>query len=176
MVSNLLKKILGDKSSKDRKEYQPIIDEANAKFEALRNVSDDGLREKTKQFQQALKDGTAELEAEVQALKDKTNDPATTIHEKEELFEEIDGLTKKIDTKLEEILATILSEAFAVVKETSRRWAENGKLEVTAEEFDKDLASQKDGITIEGDKATWHNEWTAAGAPVKWNMIHYDVQ
>lgn len=176
MVSNLLKKILGDKSSKDRKEYQPIIDEANTKFEELRDVSDDELRSKTKYFQKTLKDGTADLEAEMQSLRDKTNDPATNIHEKEELFEEIDALSKRIDTKLEEILETLLTEAFAVVKETSRRWAENGKLEVTAEDFDKALASERDGISIEGDKAVWHNEWTAAGAPVKWNMVHYDVQ
>lgn len=176
MVSNLLKKILGDKSSKDRKEYQPIIDEANTKFEELRDVSDDELRSKTKYFQKTLKDGTADLEAEMQSLRDKTNDPATNIHEKEELFEEIDALSKSIDTKLEEILETLLTEAFAVVKETSRRWAENGKLEVAAEDFDKALASERDGISIEGDKAVWHNEWTAAGAPVKWNMVHYDVQ
>jgi len=176
MVSNLLKKILGDKSSKDRKEYQPIIDEANTKFEELRDVSDDELRSKTKYFQKTLKDGTADLEAEMQSLRDKTNDPATNIHEKEELFEEIDALSKRIDTKLEEILETLLTEAFAVVKETSRRWAENGKLEVTAEDFDKALASERDGISIEGDKAVWYNEWTAAGAPVKWNMVHYDVQ
>lgn len=176
MVSNLLKKILGDKSSKDRKEYQPIIDEANTKFEELRDVSDDELRSKTKYFQKTLKEGTANLEAEMQSLRDKTNDPATNIHEKEELFEEIDALSKRIDTKLEEILETLLTEAFAVVKETSRRWAENGKLEVAAEDFDKALASERDGISIEGDKAVWHNEWTAAGAPVKWNMVHYDVQ
>ena len=176
MVSNLLKKILGDKSSKDRKEYQPIIDEANTKFEELRDVSDDELRSKTKYFQKTLKDGTADLEAEMQSLRDKTNDPATNVHEKEELFEEIDALSKRIDTKLEEILETLLTEAFAVVKETSRRWAENGKLEVAAEDFDKALASERDGISIEGDKAVWHNEWTAAGAPVKWNMVHYDVQ
>jgi preprotein translocase subunit SecA len=176
MVSNLLKKILGDKSSKDRKEYQPVIDESNAKFEALKNVSDDELRAKTKQFQKILKDGTADLEAEVEALRDKTNDPSTTIHEKEDLFEEIDALTKKIDAKLEEILETILAEAFAVIKETSRRWGENGKLDVAAEEFDKNLASEKDGISIEGDRAIWHNEWTAAGTPVKWTMVHYDVQ
>ncbi len=176
MVSNLLKKILGDKSSKDRKEYQPIIDEANTKFEELRDVSDDELRSKTKYFQKTLKEGTANLEAEMQSLRDKTNDPATNIHEKEELFEEIDALSKRIDTKLEEILETLLTEAFAVVKETSRRWAENGKLEVAAEDFDKALASDRDGISIEGDKAVWHNEWTAAGAPVKWNMVHYDVQ
>ncbi len=176
MVSNLLKKILGDKSSKDRKEYQPIIDEANTKFEELRDVSDDELRSKTKYFQKTLKEGTANLEAEMQSLRDKTNDPATNIHEKEELFEEIDALSKRIDTKLEEIIETLLTEAFAVVKETSRRWAENGKLEVAAEDFDKALASERDGISIEGDKAVWHNEWTAAGAPVKWNMVHYDVQ
>ena len=85
-------------------------------------------------------------------------------------------MTEKIDEKIEEILEQIRPEAFAVVKETARRWAENGKLEVTAEDFDHDLASSRDGISIEGDKAIWHNQWTAAGAEVQWNMVHYDVQ
>ena len=85
-------------------------------------------------------------------------------------------MAKTIDDKIEEILEEIRPEAFAVVKETARRWVENGKLEVTAQEFDKDLAAQKDGITIDGDKAIWHNKWTAAGVDVEWNMVHYDVQ
>ncbi|MEY3199405.1 MAG: preprotein translocase subunit SecA, partial [Bacteroidota bacterium] len=103
-------------------------------------------------------------------------DPKTPMHEKEDLFERIDKLSKVIDEKIEEVLEYILPEAFAVVKETARRWSENGKLTVTAQQFDKDLAKRKDGITVEGETAIWHNKWSAAGAEVIWNMVHYDVQ
>lgn len=173
---NILKRLFGDKSSKDRKQYQPGIDLANAKFAELTNISDDELRAKTTYFQGLVKEGTQELENELAELKNKANDPSTPIQDKEALFETVDNMTKKIDDRIEEILESIRGEAFAVVKETARRWAENGKLEVTAQEFDRDLAAKKDGISFEGDKAIWHNEWTAAGAEVSWNMIHYDVQ
>jgi preprotein translocase subunit SecA len=173
---NLLKKLFGDKSSKDRKQYQPGIDAANEKFAEMKSLSDDELRAKTAYFKNLVVEGTQELEDEVSALKAKANDPATDIQDKEALFEDIDNMTKKIDDRIEEILETIRPEAFAVVKETARRWAENGKLEVTAQDFDRDLAAQKDGISFDGDKAIWHNEWTAAGAEVSWNMVHYDVQ
>ena len=173
---NLLKKLFGDKSSKDRKQYQPGIDAANEKFAEMKGLSDDELRAKTAHFKSLVTEGTQNLEDEVSALKAKANDPATAIQDKEALFESIDNITKKIDDRIEEILETIRPEAFAVVKETARRWAENGKLEVTAQDFDRDLAAQKDGITFDGEKAIWHNEWSAAGAEVSWNMIHYDVQ
>ena len=106
----------------------------------------------------------------------KANDPETSVDDKEPLFEKMDALSKEVNQKIEEVLLEILPEAFAVVKETSRRWAVNGQLEVTAQDFDRILANQKDGITIDGDKAIWHNAWTAAGAAVSWSMIHYDVQ
>ena len=176
MISDLLKKFFGDKSAKDRKEYQPIIDKANEFFLAFRNVSDNELRDKTSIFQTRVKEGTQKLEDELKQLTDQATDINTSIHLKEELFEEIDKLSKTIDDKIEEILAEILPEAFAVVKETARRWSENGQLTVTAKQFDRDLAAKKDGITIEGENAIWHNAWTAAGADVKWNMVHYDVQ
>ncbi|MFN5844919.1 MAG: DEAD/DEAH box helicase, partial [Flavobacteriia bacterium] len=176
MISDLLKKFFGDKSAKDRKEYQPIIDKANEFFLAFRNVSDNELRDKTSMFQTRVKEGTQKLEDELKQLTDQATDINTSIHLKEELFEEIDKLSKTIDDKIEEILAEILPEAFAVVKETARRWSENGQLTVTAKQFDRDLAAKKDGITIEGENAIWHNAWTAAGADVKWNMVHYDVQ
>ena len=176
MISDLLKKFFGDKSAKDRKEYQPIIDKANEYFLAFRNLSDDELRSKTADFQKRVKDGTQKLEDELKDLNDQATDLNTSIHLKEELFEKVDKLTKTIDEKIEEILADIMPEAFSVVKETARRWSENGQLTVTAQPFDRDLAAKKDGITIEGDKAIWHNAWTAAGADVKWNMVHYDVQ
>ena len=176
MASNLLKKLFGDKSAKDRKAYQPSIDQANAAFAKLQGLSDDELRAKTAAFKEVISHATANLENELEALNKKAADLSTPIHEKEELFESIDKMTGKIDAKIEEVLETIRPEAFAVVKETARRWNENGQLEVTALDFDIELASKKDGITIENGRAIWHNEWTAAGAPVSWNMVHYDVQ
>jgi len=176
MVSNLLKTFFGDKSSKDRKAYQPSIDQANAALQSLQNITDDELRAKTKGFQELVIQGTQELEDELKQLNEKANDLSTPIHEKEAIFEDIDKMTGTIDEKIEEILETIRPEAFAVVKETARRWAENGKLEVTAKDFDIELASQKDGIRIQNGKAIWDGQWTAAGAAVEWNMIHYDVQ
>ena len=176
MASNLLKKLFGDKSAKDRKAYQPSIDQANAAFALLQGLSDDELRAKTAAFKEVISQATANLENELEALNKKAADLSTPIHEKEELFESIDKMTGKIDSKIEEVLETIRPDAFAVVKETARRWNENGQLEVTALDFDIELASKKDGITIENGKAIWHNEWTAAGAPVSWNMVHYDVQ
>lgn len=173
---NILKKLFGDKSSKDRKQYQPTIDEANAKFAEIKQLSDDELRAKTNYFKGLVKEGTQDLEKEMAELKGTANNPATPIQDKEALFEKIDDLSKKIDERIEEILESIMTEAFAVVKETARRWAENGKLEVTAQDFDRDLAAVKDGISFDGDKAIWHNSWTAAGADVSWNMVHYDVQ
>lgn len=177
MISNLLKSILGDKSSKDRKEYQPIIDKANEHFKQLSGVSDDGLRERTAQFKRFIQEGTESMEKELDGLKQKANGNEISVQEKERIFEQIDKQSKAIDEKIEELLAQILPEAFAVVKETARRWAENGALKVTATEMDRSLAASRlDGISIEGDQAIWHNQWTAAGAAVKWEMVHYDVQ
>jgi preprotein translocase subunit SecA len=176
MISGLLKQFFGDKSSKDRKEYQPIIDKANEFFHSLRSISDDELRGKTVNFQKLVAEETNSLETELAQLNKRAIDVTTPIHEKEELFEKIDKLSKSIDEKIEEVLKTILPEAFAVVKETARRWSKNGSLVVTAQDFDRELATKKDGITIDGDKAIWSNTWNAAGTEVVWNMVHYDVQ
>ena len=176
MIGNLLKKLFGDKNDKDRKLYEPFSIAANEFQHTLTSLSDDELRNKTFAFQQLISEEKQELENEIKALELKVSDSATPIEEKEELFEKIDKLTRAIDDKIEEVLMQILPEAFAVVKETAKRWVENGKLEVTALDFDKDLATRKDGITITGDKAIWHNEWSVAGMKIKWNMVHYDVQ
>lgn len=176
MIGGLLKKIFGDKSSQDNKLYQPIIEQTNAFSAAIKSLSDDQLRGKTFEFQAKIKASTQSLEDEISSLKEKSNSAEVSVLDKEEYFEKIDALSKEIDQKIEETLKEIMPEAFAVVKETAFRWANNGQLEVTAQDFDKTLANQKDGITITGDKAIWHNEWTAAGTPVKWSMVHYDVQ
>ena len=176
MIQGILKKIFGDKSLKDQKNYQPLIDKTHEFTKILESLTDDELRAKTNYFQKTIKEGTKALENEVVELNAKANNPATVIFDKEAIFEKIDKLTLAIDQKIEEILESILPEAFAVIKETARRWAENGQLTVTAQQFDRDLAAKKDGIIIDGDIAIWYNKWTAAGSDVEWKMVHYDVQ
>src|SRR5690606_11240374 len=145
MISNLLKSILGDKSAKDRKQFQPIIDQANSFFQQYKSISDDELRQKTQEFRKQIQEGTQALEAELIELKAKASDLNIPVQEKEALFEQIDKQTKAIDDKIEEILDQILPQAFGVVKETARRWKENGQLKVTAQDFDRDLAASQIG-------------------------------
>jgi preprotein translocase subunit SecA len=173
---SILKKLFGDKSSKDQKEYQPSIDASTQHDAAMMKLSDDELRDRTYTFRKTITDSIAGLEKELGVLKAQAEDLNTPVTAKEAIFDGIDQLTKDIDEKIEETLEVIMGEAFAVVKETARRWASNGKLEVTANDFDRKIASSRRGISIEGDKAIWHNEWDAAGVPVSWNMVHYDVQ
>ncbi len=176
MIQGILKKIFGDKSNKDRKEYQPVIDKSNAAFAETQNISDDELRAKTLTFKSKIKEGTSEIESKIADLREKANNPETPVADKDELFEQIDKLDLEINTKIEEILLEILPDAFATIKETARRWAENKQLVVTATDMDKTLAAKKNGIEIQGDKAIWHNKWNAAGTEVEWGMVHYDVQ
>ena len=176
MLGGILKKILGDKSATDQKKYQPVIQQVGDIFNTLQNESDDALRGRTIKFKQKVQDAIASLEAEIADLTQKANDINMPLHQKEAIYENIDAKEKEVNVIIEKTLEEILPEAFAVVKETARRWAVNGQLTVTATELDKELATRKDGITIEGDKAIWSNKWTAAGAAVEWVMVHYDVQ
>ena len=176
MIQSILKKIFGDKSTSDRKSFQPIIDKTLEFQKEFQNISDDELRSKTVSFQDLIKKEISSIDEEIEKLKEKANDPSTLVLDKEAIFEKIDKLSKDSDNKIEEVLEQILPEAFATIKETARRWSENGKLVVEAKEFDRDLASKKDGIIIEGDKATWLSKWSAAGAEMEWKMTHYDVQ
>ena len=176
MIADILKKLFGDKTTKDKKIYWPFVDLTLAETEKIKALSDDGLRQKTREFQQIIRQEKQALEDELAELRTKAEDLSTPIHFKEELFEKIDKLEKAVDEQIEMTLEKILPEAFAVVKETAFRWANNGQLVITAEDYDRDLAKKKDGITIDGDKAIWHNEWTAAGTKITWNMVHYDVQ
>ena len=176
MISDLIKKIFGDKNAKDEKLYQPFIVDTNKALQLIQNLSDTELRGMTHSFQERIKNEKQHLEDELKSLEAKAADSATSIDDKEELFEQIDKLSKAIDDQIELTLLEILPQAFAVVKETANRWVTNGQLEVDALDFDRDLSLKKDGISINGNKAIWHNEWTAAGTKVKWNMVHYDVQ
>ena len=177
MFAKLLKRFLGDKSALDRKEIQPTLDAVLAAGEALLPLSDQQLRERTAALRARLEERTSEVRERMIALKrDADAMGEADLDAKEAAYEELDGLTKVLNTELEGGLEEILPEAFAVVRETARRLAENKELRVTATDFDRAVAARRSGVTVDGEVAVWHNRWMAAGAEVEWNMVHYDVQ
>ena len=175
-VNNILKKVFGNKSEKDVQELMPIVDQIKEKYEEFTSLSDDELRGKTYEFKNRIEEGTKSFQSQIDELKEKAASDELDPLQKEEIYEEIDKLDKDLYKKVEEVLQEILPEAFAVVKETSRRLAENKQLKVKATELDKEFAAKRKGITIEGETAIWHNQWMAAGAEIEWDMVHYDVQ
>ncbi|HRX28035.1 MAG TPA: preprotein translocase subunit SecA [Saprospiraceae bacterium] len=172
---NLLKKVFGTKYDKDVKEYSPVVDEINSHFESYKSLSNDQLRNKTLEFKGRIKDHLTNVNLDIDKLKEKA-DAESNFLKKEEIYEEIDKLSKERDQQLEVILKKLLPEAFAVIKETSRRFKDNENIEVTVTEFDRDIAASKSYVLIDGDKAVWKNRWTAAGGDIVWNMVHFDVQ
>lgn len=176
MIQNILKKILGDSNKNVFKDINPLVEQTKVEFAKIQSITNDELREKTTEFKSRIKEYTADIEEEIQTLKDKTQDHSTDVDAKDEIFQQIEKLELKSNEKLEEILLEILPEAFAVMKETARRFTENAEIEVTATDFDRFVASKKDVVEIEGDKAIWYNSWTAGGTEVTWGMVHYDVQ
>ncbi|WP_207422028.1 preprotein translocase subunit SecA [Desertivirga brevis] len=170
-----LNKIFGSKSERDIKQIQPIVEQIKAEYAKLTNISDDDLRNRTVEFKARIAGALASIDKEVEELKAKAEETAD-IHEKTEIYDEVDRLGKERDKELEKVLMEILPQAFAVVKETARRFTENKTIQVTATDFDRELAARKPNVKIEGDKAIHHNTWMAAGNEVTWNMIHYDVQ
>ncbi|MHC8948689.1 preprotein translocase subunit SecA [Sphingobacterium hungaricum] len=171
-----LSKLFGSKSERDIKTIQPLVAKIKEAYEQLANLSNDELRAKTSEFKQRIADYLADIDKEVADLKAKAEGDAVEMSEKTAIYDQVDKLGKDRDKKLEEILLEILPEAFAVVKDTARRFTENTEIEVTASEFDKDIAARKENVQIQGEKALWKNSWTAAGTEVTWNMVHYDVQ
>lgn len=176
-INKTLSSIFGNKSDRDVKELQPIVIQINEEFSKLQSLSNDELRNKTKYFQQQVEVYLKDINTEIDSLKTDAENAELSADEKEALYNNVDKLIKDRDQKLEEVLKQILPEAFAVVKETSKRFSENIQLEVTATALDKSFAAAgKDFIEIKGDKAFYKNTWTAAGGKITWNMVHYDVQ
>jgi preprotein translocase subunit SecA len=176
-VSKAINSLFGNKSDRDIKLLVPRVAEINAQFELLKALSHDQLRAKTSSLRERVSTGLAALEQEIAALKTQAEKVSSIeVDQKFEIYEQIDKLVKQKDVVLEELLDALLPEAFAVVKETARRFTENDELTVTATELDRDLAATKDFVRIEGDKAIYKNRWQAAGTEVVWNMVHYDVQ
>lgn len=171
-----LSKLFGSKSERDIKAIQPIVNKIKEEYSKLSSLSNDELRAKTFEFKNRIQEYLKEIDTEIAGLKEQAEDSSVDMSAKTAIYEKIDKLEKDRDKQLEDVLLDILPEAFAVVKDTARRLTENSVLEVTATEFDRDLATRRPNVTIEGDKAFWSNTWTAAGTEVTWNMIHYDVQ
>jgi preprotein translocase subunit SecA len=167
----------GSKSEKDVKKIEPYVGRVNESFASYQSLSNDQLRYKTQEFRQRIKEHLAEIDAEITAKNTAAEElPFNDLMGKDTIYQEVDKLKKDRDKKIEEALKEILPEAFAVVKETSRRFKENTDIISTATELDRDLSVKKDYITIDGDKSIFKNSWTAAGGQVTWNMVHYDVQ
>ncbi|MDR6945364.1 preprotein translocase subunit SecA [Mucilaginibacter pocheonensis] len=174
---DFISKLFGSKSERDVKGIQPIVEKIKAEFAKLDNISNDELRAKTIDFKETIAQGLSGIDSEIQAIKDRTeNELDMDVSEKVELYTQLDKLEKDRNKELEDILLNILPEAFAVVKETARRFAANKTIEVTATGFDRELAARKSNVVIKGDQAIHHNTWLAAGNEVTWDMVHYDVQ
>ena len=175
IVNSLLKVFLGDKSGKDLKKLTPLVDDINIEFDKLSAVSNDQLRNKTIEFKGIISEQTSDINKSILDLNKKiSNETSNT--EKEILFKEVEILENNLITKKAEILNDLLPQAFAVVKETAKRFFENEEIEVTTSDFDKEIASKKSYVNIKSDKSIWKNNWDAAGKNVVWDMIHYDVQ
>lgn len=176
-IGKALTKILGGtKHERDVKNLAPIVEQINQIGEQLREISNDELRNKTLDFRAYIAEQLAAIDQEIQTLRDEAHAEEDLI-KKEQLFNEIDEALKDRDKQLELVLKEILPEAFAVCREASRRFKENSTLEVTATDHDRNLAAKgKRYVTINGDKAIWKNQWTAAGGDITWDMVHYDVQ
>jgi len=176
-INKTVAKIFGSKSSKDIKEIAPLLEKTKAEFAKLSSLSNDALRGKTDDFKKRISEYLSEMDTEIAAHRKEVDDhPEMDPDDKEKIYKEIDALGKDRDKKLEEVLQEILPEAFAVVKETAKRFFENKTLEATATQLDRDLSVKFPNIQISGDKVIYQNQWMAAGNMITWDMIHYDVQ
>ena len=174
-LNSVLKAFVGDKSKKDVKELQPILNQINSFESVLEVLSIDDLRAKTTEFKLRIQADRQELDDKIAELTEQVH-ASTDIDKNEDIYSEIDKLKEEAYRISENTLDEILPEAFAVVKETTKRFVTNETLEVTATEFDRKLSGDKEYVSLDGDKAIWQNSWDAAGKDVTWDMVHYDVQ
>jgi preprotein translocase subunit SecA len=173
-INKFLSKLFGNKSTRDMKLIQPLVEKVKEVYPAIQALDNDALRAKTNELKEKVQHSADDLKEKIQALKDKIEE--TPIEDRAVIFNQIDKLEKDVLERYEGVLNEIQPEAFAIVKETARRLAENEEVVVTANDFDRDLAAKHDFVRIEGDKAIYQNHWVAGGNDLKWNMVHYDVQ
>ena len=175
IINSLIKIFVGDKAKSDLKSIQPIVAKIKAYAQELEAISNDELRAKTLSFKQKIKEARADLDLRIATLQEQAN-ATEDIDKKEDLYTEIDKLSIEAHQVSEKVLNEILPEAFATMKETTRRFANNETIAVTATEYDRELSGSHDYVVIDGDQAIWKNHWDAAGKDVTWDMVHYDVQ
>lgn len=173
-IGDFFKKIVGNKAQRDMKEVSPDVERIRAAYENIKGLTNDELRARTEILKNKIQEAVASENAQITKLKAGIEE--TELHLRENVYKEIDKLEKEITEKIEEVLMEILPEAFAIIKDTARRFTENAETVVTATDFDRNLAAKHDFVSIQGDKAVYKNEWTAGGNLIKWEMIHYDVQ
>ena len=176
-MANFFTKFFGTKSQRDLKQLNPILQKCLAAYDEVQKLTNDELRAKTIEFKGKIRTAVANEQKQVDELKARIEQEFDmAVEEKQRIYTQIEELEKKIYDKTQSILDELLPQAFAVVKETAKRFTDNEKVEVTASEYDKYLASIKDNVNIVGDKAYYDNSWIAGGTMIKWNMVHYDVQ
>ena len=177
ILSKVIKLFFGSKVDKDRKEIMPYVEKIKEVYPSISKLTNDELRERSKALSQAIADFIAEDEASIAKNKATLEQPEISLQDKERISKDIDDTTKRIDQKIEQKLEEILPEAFAIMKDTARRFAESDEVVVTANDFDRNLATERaDLVRIEDDKAIYSSQWTAGGNTIKWDMVPYDVQ
>ena len=176
IVANLLKLFFGTKAEKDKKEVMPYIEKIKAIYPQIEQLSNDELRARSAALKKTVQDAIASDEKRIADLKIEMERADISIETKEKISKEIDDIVKHIDQTIEKVLLELLPEAFAIIKDTARRFKENETIEVTASDFDRDLSVKKDYVQIEGDKAIFKNSWVAGGNLITWDMVHYDCQ
>ena len=173
--NDFISKLFGNKATRDMKEIQPWVEKVKAVYPEITKLSNDELRAKTEELKKYIKDSAVEENRKIEELKATVED--TEIEKREAIFSQIDKLEKEVLDKYEAALNEVLPTAFAIVKDTARRFTENEEIEVTATDLDRELAAEgRDFVSIDGDKAVWKNHWKAGGNEIVWNMVHYDVQ
>ena len=173
-INKILSKMFGNKSTRDMKEIQPHVEKIKQAYEIIDKLDNDALRAKTKELQQQVQHSADDLREEINKLKEKVE--TLPLEDRESVFNHIDKLEKEVLQRFEYELDKIMYDAFAIMKSTARRFASGKDVIVTANDFDRALAATHDFVTIEGDKAIYHNHWIAGGNDMEWNMVHYDVQ
>ncbi len=175
--NKIVKRLVGDKAATDVKAIQPAVDAIHTFAPEMAGLSADGLRARSTELKARILAYVADAVSEAEELKAQaSSNPTMSFEAKEVLYDRVDTLNQQVDEKLEEVLEEVMPEAFALLKETASRFAAAGELEVSAQDFDRDLAAARDFVRIDGDRAFWAREWNAAGTEVEWNMVHYDVQ
>ncbi|HOB84253.1 MAG TPA: preprotein translocase subunit SecA [Bacteroidales bacterium] len=175
IVNKVLGLFLGNKYERDIKEISPYVEKIHIEYSKLQTLSNDQLRGRTLEMKKRIHDYVKEDEDEIRSLREQS-EKEEDVYKKEEIYDEIDKIEKRITDKLEVVLDEFVPEAFAIVKETARRFKETSVLEVTAMDYDRDLAATRESIVVKGDKAYWNNHWIAGGNEIVWDMVHYDVQ